>query len=283
MSPSASRKHFRPNACRSPPPRSRFWWVASPHPRLPKPQTQVSPATLPLCHSLASSSSASPAGVTSRLRLESVPFCLRHVPRPVPGHPPLSPGPEYHSQRLFAFDPKIHSWRSSRLHLLTLRIRACLLPPRNPPMPSRDVWNKMQTTLLARVTRRALRHEAARPAVVLLTHTHPRPASIPARSARPPLLHTSGLAAIAVSAEIHLFRGEASPPGPRPAGATPGGSAAPGAASCSIAACHRRELVCHSLTVLLPLTPRRPHGSRGFIHRWRLLLREVPGSCPACA
>lgn len=163
MSPSASRKHFRPNASRSPPPRSRFWWVASPHPRLPKPQTQVSPATLPLCHSLASSSSASPTGVTSRLRLESVPVCLRHVPRPAPGHPPLSPGPEYHSQRLFAFDPKIHSWRNSRLHLLTLRIRACLLPPRSPPVPSRDVWNKMQTTLPARVTRRALPAPATRP------------------------------------------------------------------------------------------------------------------------
>lgn len=282
MSPSASRKHFRPNACRSPPPRSRFWWVASPHPRLPKPQTQVSPATLPLCHSLASSSSASPAGVTSRLRLESVPVCLRHVPRPAPGHAPLSPGPECHSQRLFAFDPKIHSWRNSRLHLLTLRIRACLLPPRSPPVPSRDVWNKMQTTLLARVTRRALRAPATRPPGLPWFSSRTRtlaPLLSQPGALAPPLLHTSGLAAIAVLAEIHLFRGEASPPGPRPAGATPEGSAA----SCSIAACHQRELVCHSLTVLLPLTPRRPHGSRGFIHRWRLLLREVPGSCPACA
>lgn len=79
------------------------------------------------------------------------------------GHPPLSPGPEYHSQWLFAFDPKIHSWRNSRLHLLTLRIRACLLPPRSPPVPSRDVWNKIQTTLLARMTRRALPAPATRP------------------------------------------------------------------------------------------------------------------------
>lgn len=70
-----------------------FWKRASPYPKLRKPQTQVSPTTVPFCHFLASSSSASPICFTSRLSLPPVSSSLLHFHCPVPGHRPLSSGP----------------------------------------------------------------------------------------------------------------------------------------------------------------------------------------------